>query len=116
MSREKGREKDGVANVINGANSPCESDKGKGGVDIEGKLSSVAARTREKGDEAVNTSDLVEHLRTSVSRAGRIGVVGSHGKENNNSGTRLEIEKTKHRSERPRPELVFKSKFHGEHM
>ena len=40
----------------------------------------------------------------------------SHGKENNNSGTGLEIEKTKHRSERPRPELVFKSKFHGEHM
>ena len=74
MSRKKGRETDGVANLIDGANSPCERDKGKGGVDIEGKLSSVAACTREKGNEAVNTSDLVEHLRTSVSGAGRIGV------------------------------------------
>lgn len=79
-------------------------------------MSSVAACAGEKGNEAVNSSDLVEHLRTSVSRAGRTGAVGSHRKEDNQSGASLEIEKTKHRSKRPRPELLLKSKFHGGHM
>jgi hypothetical protein len=118
------RDKEGGAEeeqtyVIDGADSPCESDKGEGGVDVEGKLSSIANRARDKGNEAINTSDLVEHLRTSVSRAGRIGHVGlwgPHCKENNKSDTGLEIEKTKHRSERPRPEMLLKSKLHGEHI
>jgi hypothetical protein len=79
-------------------------------------LSSIANCTRDEGYEAVNTSDLVEHLRTSVSRAGGIGVVGPHCKENNKSGTGLEVEKTKHRSKRPRPEMLLKSKLHGENM
>jgi len=71
------RESDGVANLIDGADSPCETDKGEGGVDVEGKLSSVSTCAREKGDEAVNTSDLVENLRKGVSRAGIYGGCGA---------------------------------------
>jgi len=67
------RESDGVANLIDCADSPCETDKGEGRVDVEGKLSSVSTGAREQGNEAVNTSDLVEHLRKDVSRAGMIG-------------------------------------------
>jgi len=116
VSWDKEKESDEVANVIDSADSPRESYKGEGGVDVEGKLSSVATCARDEGNEAINTSDLVEHLRTSVSGAGRIGVVGSHSKENNESGTGLEIEKTKQGRKRPRPELLLKSKLHGEHM
>lgn len=83
---------DDIAHLLDGAEAPREGDKSDGGVDIKGKLSSVAACACEKGNKAVNTSDLVEHLRTSVSGAGRIGVVGSYCKENDNSGTSLEIE------------------------
>lgn len=85
--------------LIDGADSPCETDKGEGRVDVEGKLSSVPTCAREKGDEAVNTSDLVEHC-----------------KEDDENDASLEIEKTKHGSERPRPELMFKGEFHEEHM
>jgi hypothetical protein len=85
--------------LVDGADSPREADKGEGRVDVEGELSSVAACAGEKGNEAVNSSDLVEHR-----------------KEDNQSGASLEIEKTKHRSKRPRPELLLKSKFHGGHM
>lgn len=56
------RESDGVANLIDGADTPCKTDKCEGGVDVEGKLSSISTCAREKGDEAVNTSDLVENL------------------------------------------------------
>ena len=45
-----------------------------------------------------------------------MGVVGSHCKKDDKNDAGLEIEKTKHRSERPRPELMFKSEFHEEHM
>jgi hypothetical protein len=67
------RESDGVANLIDGADSPCKTDQGEGGVDVEGKLSSISTCTREEGNKAVNTSDLVENLRKGVSRAGIIG-------------------------------------------
>jgi hypothetical protein len=51
-----------VANIVDGTNSPCESDKGKYGVDVEGELSSIAACTCEEGYEAVYAGDLVEYL------------------------------------------------------
>ena len=106
-----------MAHLIDGADSPCKTDKGESGVDVEGKLSGVSTCTREKGNEAVNTSDLVEHLRERVSRAGyNGGVAGSHSKEDDKNDASLEIEKTKHGSERSRPELVFKSEFHESHM
>ena len=90
--------------MIDGADSPCKTDQGEGGVDVEGKLSSISTCTREKRNKAVNTSDLVENLRKGVSRAGIIGgVVGSHCKEDDKNDSGLEIEKTKHGSERPRP-------------
>lgn len=68
MKSEQGRrrESDGVAYLIDGADSPCETDKCEGGVDVEGELSSISTCAREKGDEAVNTSDLVEHLRKAL--------------------------------------------------
>lgn len=116
MSRSKEKGSDDVAHLIDGADSPRETDKGEGGVDVEGKLSSVSACASEKGNKAVNASDLVEHLRTGVSRAGRTGAMGSHRKEDNKGGASLEIEKTKHGSKRPGPELLLKSKFHGGHM
>jgi len=52
--------------LIDGADSPCETDKSEGGVNVEGKLSSISTCAREKRDKAVNTSDLVEHLRKGV--------------------------------------------------
>lgn len=63
----------GVANLIDRADPPCKTDKGEGRVDVEGKLSSVSTCAREKGNKAVNTSGLVQHLRKGVSRAGVIG-------------------------------------------
>jgi hypothetical protein len=42
--------------------------------------------------------------------------VGSHSKKDDESDASFEIEKTKHGSKRPWPELVFKSEFHEEHM
>jgi hypothetical protein len=116
VSKDKKKGSDVVAYLIDGTDPPRETDKGEGGVDVERKLGGVSACAREKGDEAVNASDLVEHLRTGVSRAGEIGAVGSHRKEDNKSGTSLEIEKTKHGSKRTGPELLLKSKFHGGHM
>jgi len=59
--RNRKRETGGVANVIDGTNSPRESDKGEHGVDVKGKLSSVATCTCEEGYKAVYASDLVEH-------------------------------------------------------
>jgi hypothetical protein len=53
-------------NVIDGADTPRESDKGEGRVNVQGELSSVATCSGEQGNEAVNTSDLVEHLITNV--------------------------------------------------
>lgn len=43
---DRKRKSDGVANLIDGADSPCETDKSEGGVDVEGKLSSVPTCTR----------------------------------------------------------------------
>ena len=86
MSEEKAEE-NVATNVIHGADSPRESDKGEGGVDVEGKLGSVAACSREQGNEAVNTSDLVEHLMaTKYQRWGRGGRVAESAPQKERRG------------------------------
>jgi hypothetical protein len=79
-------------------------------------LSSVAACTCEQGYEAVNSSDLVEHLIGGVLVSqGGIGLRvewETDGKKNNKSNACLEIEETEHRAKRPWPEFLLKSKFH----
>jgi len=62
-------------------------------------LSGVAACSCEQGDEAVDTSDLIEHLITDISGGGRKKSRGygvPHRKKNNEGDASLEIEKTKH--------------------
>jgi hypothetical protein len=59
-------------NVIDGADTPRESDEGEGRVYIQGELSSVATCSGEQGNEAVNTSDLVENLITYVNGRERL--------------------------------------------
>jgi hypothetical protein len=48
-----------VTNVIDGANSPREGDKGEDRVHVEGKLGSITTCTCEQSYESVNASDLV---------------------------------------------------------
>jgi hypothetical protein len=58
-SGKKEKEASGVTNVIDGTNSPRESDKCEDRVYVEGKLGSITTCTGEQSYKSVNASDLV---------------------------------------------------------